>query len=385
MYAKDGRPSIPPERLLKASLLIALYSVRSERAFCEELEYNLLFRWFLDMDPIEPSFDPTVFTKNRERLLKHEVGQQLFDEVVGRAHSRGLLSDEHFTVDGTLIEAAASLKSFKPTDSDPPATTDDDPGNPSVDFHKEKRSNTTHQSTTDPEVRLFKKGKGKEAKLCFMGHALMENRHGLLPDFQMTEATGTAERDMVPKLLDEAKERRFRPRTLGGDKGYDTRDYVADIRACGVMPHVAQNTSNRRSAIDGRTTRHPGYAVSQRIRKRVEHGFRFLKHDLGWTAVRPLHPEAADRWSWLLARGLWMLWFARPLVADQRLPWERPLPPNRLTPTRVRRACATLFLRLGTPARPVRTRGIPPGRRPGQRPQPHPRYPVVRRHPKRAA
>src|SRR6478735_6013423 len=230
MYAAGGRPSIPPERLLKASLLIALYSVRSERAFCEELEYNLLFRWFLDMDPIEPSFDPTVFTKNRERLLKHEVGQQLFDEVVGRAHVRGLLSDEHFTVDGTLIEAAASLKSFKPLDGDPPTTTDNDPGNPSVDFHGEKRSNKTHQSTTDPDARLYKKGKGKEAKLCFMGHALMENRHGLLVDFKMTQATGTAERDMVPKLLDEAKERRFHPRTLGGDKGYDTQDCVADMR-----------------------------------------------------------------------------------------------------------------------------------------------------------
>ncbi len=270
MYAEDGRPSIPPERLLKASLLIALYSVRSERAFCEELEYNLLFRWFLDMDPIEPSFDPTVFTKNRERLLKHEVGQQLFDEVVGRAHERGLLSDEHFTVDGTLIEAAASLKSFRRRDAAPSDEPPDDPGNPTVDFHGEKRSNATHRSTTDPEARLFRKGKGKEAKLSFLGHALMENRHGLLVDFQTTEANGTAEREATPKLLREARERRFRPKTLGGDKNYDTRGCVADIRACGVTPHVAQNTSGRRSAIDGRTTRHPGYAVSQRIRKRVE-------------------------------------------------------------------------------------------------------------------
>jgi transposase len=235
MYAKDGRPSIPPERLLKASLLIALYSVRSERAFCEELEYNLLFRWFLDMGPIEPSFDPTVFTKNRERLLEHEVGQQLFDEVVGRAHARGLLSDEHFTVDGTLIEAAASLKSFKPKNGEPP-TTDGDPGNPSVDFRGEKRSNTTHRSTTDPGARLMRKGLGKEAKLVFMGHALMGNRHGLLVDFQVTRATGTAERDMVPKLLDQAKERRFHPRTLGGDTGYDTRDCVDDMRQRRVTP-----------------------------------------------------------------------------------------------------------------------------------------------------
>jgi transposase len=286
MYAKDGRPSIPPERLLKASLLIALYSVRSERAFCEELEYNLLFRWFLDMDPIEPSFDPTVFTKNRERLLRHEVGQQLFDEVVGRAHERGLLSDEHFTVDGTLIEAAASLKSFKRMDGEPPTTTDADPGNPSVDFRGERRSNATHRSTTDPDARLMRKGKGKEAKLVFMGHALMENRHGLLVDFEVTHATGTAERDMVPKLLDQAKERHFRPKTLGGDKNYDTQGCVADIRERRVTPHVAQNTSGRRSAIDGRTTRHPGYAVSQRIRKRVEEVFGWMKTIGGFRRTR---------------------------------------------------------------------------------------------------
>jgi len=285
MYARDGRPSIPPERLLKASLLIALYSVRSERAFCEELEYNLLFRWFLDMDPIEPSFDPTVFTKNRERLLKHEVGQQLFDEVVGRAHARGLLSDEHFTVDGTLIEAAASLKSFEPKDGAPPAT-DGDPGNPSVNFRGEKRSNKTHQSTTDPDARLMRKGKGKEARLVFMGHALMENRHGLLVDFQVTHATGTAERDMVPVLLDQAKERRFHPKTLGGDKNYDTRDCVADMRERRVTPHVARNTSKRRSAIDGRTTRHPGYAISQRIRKRVEEVFGWMKTVGGFRRTR---------------------------------------------------------------------------------------------------
>ena len=167
MYAEVGRPSIPPERLLKASLLISLYSVRSERAFCEQLDYDLLFRWFLDMNLVEPSFDPTVFTKNRQRLLEHRLGQQLFDEVVAEAHERGLLSDEHFTVDGTLIEAAASLKSFRRRDGDPPASSDDDPGNPSVDFHGEKRSNATHQSTTDPEARLLRKGKGKEASWSF--------------------------------------------------------------------------------------------------------------------------------------------------------------------------------------------------------------------------
>ena len=286
MYADGGRPSIPPERLLKSSLLIALYSVRSERAFCEQLDYNLLFRWFLGMNLMESSFDPTVFTKNRERLLQHRVGQALFDEVVAEAHERGLLSDEHFTVDGTLIEAAASLKSFKRRDGDPPSTTDEDPGNSSVDFHGEKRGNATHQSTTDVEARLFRKGKGKEAKLVFMAHALMENREGILVDFQMSQATGTAERDAVPVLLDQARERRFHPKTVAGDKNYDTRDCVAAMRQRGVTPHVAQNTRGRSSAIDGRTTRHPGYPLSQRIRKRVEEIFGWMKTVGGFRRTR---------------------------------------------------------------------------------------------------
>jgi transposase len=285
MYAEEGRPSIPPERLLKASLLIAIYSVRSERAFCEELDYHLLFRWFLDMNLIEPSFDPTTFTKNRERLLKHQVGQQLFDEVILEAYQCGMLSDEHFTVDGTLIEAAASLKSFKPKDGASPPD-DGDPGNPSVDFHGEKRSNATHQSKTDPDARLFKKSKGKEAKLVFMAHALMENRNGLLTDFQVTQATGTAERDTVSTLLDQAKARGFHPKALGGDKNYDTRDCVATMRQRGVTPHVAQNTSGRRSAIDRRVTQHPGYAVSQRIRKRVEEIFGWMKTVGGFRRTR---------------------------------------------------------------------------------------------------
>src|SRR5438132_1909242 len=219
MYAAGGRPSIPPERLLKASLLIALYSVRSERAFCEELDYQLLYRWFLDMGLLEPSFDPTAFTKNRQRLLKHDVAQQFFDEVVRQAAGLGLLSDERFTVDGTLIEAAASLKSFRPKDkppSDEPPP--DDPGNPTVNFHGQKRSNATHQSTTDPEALLAKKGKGKEAHLSFMGHALMENRNGLLVDFQLSQATGTAERVAVPELIEQARDRGFRLETLGADK-----------------------------------------------------------------------------------------------------------------------------------------------------------------------
>jgi transposase len=286
MYAADGRPSIPPERLLKASLLIALYSVRSERAFCEELEYHLLYRWFLGMNVLDPGFDASSFAKNRQRLLAHEVAQRFFDEVVFEADRLGLLSDAHFTVDGTLIEAAASLKSFRPKQEPSPSEAPDDPGNPTVDFRGERRSNATHSSTTDPEARLMRKGKGKEARLVFMGHALMENRHGLLVDFQVTQATGTAERDMVPVLLDEARERGFRPRTLGADKSYDARACVAAMRKRKVTPHVARNTNGRRSAIDGRTTSWPGYLTSQRVRKRVEEVFGWMKTVGGFRRTR---------------------------------------------------------------------------------------------------
>jgi transposase len=287
MYATGGRPSIPPERLLKASLLISLYSVRSERAFCEELDYQLLFRWFLDMQLMEPSFDQTTFSKNRQRLLKHEVAQRFFDAVVRQADALGLLSDEHFTVDGSLIEAAASLKSFRPKDGPPSGgLPPDDRGNPTVNFRGERRSNATHQSTTDPEARLAKKGRGKEAHLAYMGHALMENRHGLLVDFAMSQATGTAERDLAPQLIDQARQRGFHPRTLGADKSYDTVECVAALRRRGVTPHVAQNTSGRRSAIDGRTTSWSGYDTSQRIRKRVEEIFGWMKTFGGFRRTR---------------------------------------------------------------------------------------------------
>jgi transposase/IS5 family transposase len=287
MYATGGRPSIPPERLLKASLLISLYSVRSERAFCQELDFHLLFRWFLDMDLLEPSFDQTTFSKNRQRLLRHEVAQRFFDEVVRQADGLGLLSDEHFTVDGTLIEAAASLKSFRPKDGPPTdGTPPDDRGNPTVNFRGERRSNATHQSTTDPEARLAKKGRGKEAHLAFMGHALMENRHGLLVDFALSQATGTAERELAPQLIDQARRRGFHPRTLGADKSYDTAECVAALRQRGVTPHVAQNTSGRRSAVDGRTTCWAGYDTSQRIRKRVEEIFGWMKTVGGFRRTR---------------------------------------------------------------------------------------------------
>src|SRR5215471_17254878 len=315
MYGTAGRPSIPPERLLKASLLISLYSVRSERAFCEQLNYDLLWRWFLDMSLMEPSFDQSTFSKNRGRLLKQQVALQFFDEVVRQADALGLLSDEHFTVDGTLIEAAASLKSFKakdkpPSDEPPP----DDPGNPTVNFRGEKRSNATHQSTTDPEARLAKKSRGAQAHLAYAGHALMEHRNGLLVDFQVSQVSGTAERDIVPDLIDQARERGFRPRTLAGDKGYDTRQCVVDLRIRNVTPHVAQNTSGRRSAIDRRTTRHAGYAVSQRKRKRVEEIFGWMKTVGGFRRTRFLGLQLTQLAAYLVATGYNLVRMAR-LVA----------------------------------------------------------------------
>jgi len=288
MYSHTGRPSIPPERVLKSLLLIALYSVRSERQFCEQLDYNLLFRWFLDMEMNDASFDPTVFTKNRERLMEHEVGRRFFDAVVRQARGAGLMSDDHFTVDGTLIEAWASLKSFRPRGeklSDRPS--DGDPSNPTIDFHGEKRSNATHQSTTDPESRLMRKAKGKEAKLSFGAHALMENRNGLLVDLQVTPATGTAETEAAEAMLKRQARKRIQPKTLGGDKGYDQRGFVAMLRSRKITPHVAQNSERRGgSAIDARTTRHIGYSLSQRFRKKVEEIFGWVKVVGGFRKTR---------------------------------------------------------------------------------------------------
>jgi len=272
MYSAVGRPSIPPERLLKSMLLMALYTVRSERQFCEQLEYNLLFRWFLDLDMETPSFDPTVFTKNRERLMDSDAAGDFFRVVVGQARTAGLMSAEHFTVDGTLIDAWASLKSFKKKGAgkgDPP----DDPGNPSVDFHGESRSNATHESTTDPDAKLARKGFGKEAKLSYSAHALIENRNGLLVDFQVDEANGYAERLAALDMMDVNLMGRYA--TVAGDKGYDTRDFVDGCRDRNVTPHVAQKVKG--SAVDGRTTRQPGYAVSQRFRKRIEEVFGWMK------------------------------------------------------------------------------------------------------------
>ena len=274
LYAPTGRDSIPPERLLRALLLQVLYTIRSERQLMEQMAYNLLYRWFVNLNMDDSVWDVTVFTKNRDRLLEGEVAQAFFEAVLGQARSAMLLSDEHFTVDGTLIEAWAGHKSFK-RKNEPPAPPEDGTRNPTVNFKKEKRSNKTHQSTTDPEARLFKKSEGAGAQLCYMGHVLMENRNGLAVAARLTQATGTAERDACLDMLQVAGgNRRI---TLGGDKNYDVHDFVDTLRSLTVTPHVAQNDTHRKSAIDGRTTRHPGYAVSMNKRKRVEEIFGWLK------------------------------------------------------------------------------------------------------------
>jgi transposase len=294
LYSHTGRPSIAPEKLLRALLLQVLYTVRSERLLMEQLDYNLLFRWFVGLNMDDPIWDASTFSKNRERLLAGDVAHAFFDQILAQARERNLLSDEHFTVDGTLIEAWAGQKSFKQKDSAPPASPPDDPGNPSIDFRGERRTNATHASTTDPEARLYKKATGQEAKLAYLGHVLMENRHGLVVDSCVTQATGTAEREAALAMAEAIPgQRRV---TLGADKNYDTRDFVRDLRELQVTPHVAQNTSGRSSAIDGRTTRHPGYAVSQRKRTCVEEIFGWLK-TVG--LLRKVRHRGIARVSWM--------------------------------------------------------------------------------------
>lgn len=293
MYASRGRRSIPPEQLLKASLLMALFSVRSERLFCEQLGYNLLFRWFLDMDMEGATFDATTFSKNRVRLMDHDIARSFFKKVVSQGQELDLMSSEHFSVDGTLIEAWASMKSFQPKaepsedrrkkrnqrkskDRQNRGGGPRSRSNPTVNFRGESRKNDTHESKTDPEAKLYRKGKGQSAQLCYGAHALMENRNGLLVDFRISPATGTAERDyslmmMTEELVGTAQI------TVGADKGYDTRDFVKQCREYRITPHVAQNDTNRRSAIDGRTTQHAGYTASQRVRKRIEEIFGWVK------------------------------------------------------------------------------------------------------------
>ena len=272
LYSRTGRPSVPPEKLLRALLLQVLYSIRSERMLMEQLEYNLLFRWFVGLEMDDPVWDVTVFTKNRNRLLEGEIAEAFFEAVLEQARAAGLLSDEHFTVDGTIIEAWAGQKSFRPKDEDENGGSSSGGKRGSErDFRGERRRNDTHASTTDPEARLLRKGKGKEAKLCFLGHVITENRNGLVVAAETTLATGTAEREASERMMKRVS--RTRRSTLGGDKNYDTREHVKALRALGVTPHVAQNDRNRRSAIDDRTTSHPGYEISQRKRKCVEQVF----------------------------------------------------------------------------------------------------------------
>jgi transposase len=272
LYVKFGRPSIPPERLLRALLLQALYTIRSERQLIEQIDYNLLFRWFVGLGMDDAVWAPTTFTKNRDRLLDGDIAAAFFDAVLLHADTERLLSDEHFTVDGTLLEAWASQKSFRPRDQDPPA---DGGGNPTVNFHGERRTNDTHQSTTDPDARLYKKARGREARLGYLGHVLMEHRSGLIVQTMVTPADGHGERDAAVVMVERVPGRHRI--TVAADKGYDTRDLVAGCRAMHVTPHIAQHTTRRRSAIDARTTRHLGYAISQQKRKLVEQGFGWMK------------------------------------------------------------------------------------------------------------
>lgn len=286
MYATLGRPSVPPEHLLKGLVLMALYSVRSERQFCEQLNYNLLFRWFLDMDMMDAPFDATAFSHNRERLIEHDCAGLFLASTAALAREHALMSDDHFSVDGSLIEAWASMKSFRPKDDE------SGDNNGFADFKGTRRSNDTHESKTDAEARLFRKGRGKEAKLAYMAHVLMENRNGLIADFDVSEANGTAEREAGLEMARRAQQgRRRRGRrtrmTLAGDKNYDTRDFVRQCRAAGVTPHVARFQHARRSsAIDGRTTRHPGYRMSQTARLLIEKIYGWMKTVAGFRRSR---------------------------------------------------------------------------------------------------
>jgi transposase len=313
MYSERGRPSIPPETLLKSCLLIALYSVRSERQFCERLQYDLLFRFFLDLGLDEAAFDASSFAKNKARLLEAEVARRFFEGIVRQAKAAHLLSGEHFTVDGSLIEAWASLKSFRPKaerrdEREPP----DDSGNPTVNFRGERRSNVTHESITDSDALLARKGAGKEAKLCFATHVLMENRHGLCVDLQVTPANPATERTAALAMLRRLRRRGFQPRTVGGDKGYDTRDFVARVRGLRITPHVAQQiTTHRGSRIDARTTRHAGYAVSQRVRKRVEEVFGWMKTVGGLRRTRYRGLARTGLWAYVVATAYNLLRLAR--------------------------------------------------------------------------
>jgi len=302
LYAKTGRPSVPPERLLRAVLLQIFYTVRSERLLMEQMDYNLLFRWFVGLEMDEPVWNHAVFSKNRERLLNQEVAQEFFRRVLAKAKPD--LSDEHFTVDGTLIEAWASQKSFQKKDGG-----DDAPGQ----FRGEKRSNETHESKTDPEARLYRKGNGQEAKLGYLGHVLIENRHGLIVNAMLTQADGTAERDAALLMLyqqwrSRRQRRRSAPMSLGADKAYDTHDFVATVRDMDCRPHVTQNVNRPGgSAIDGRTTRHESYRVSQKKRPWIEKAFGWMKQTGGMRKTK-LRGLAKIAWQFLMTAAAFNLW-----------------------------------------------------------------------------
>ena len=302
LYAPLGRPSIPPEQLLRALLLQAFYSIRSERQLMERLDFDLLFRWFVGLGIDDPVWDHSTFSKNRDRLLEGDVAAEFLATLLDRPQVRRLLSSEHFSVDGSLIQAWASMKSFRPKDGD-----DVPPGggrNPSRDFRGERRSNATHGSTTDPDALLYRKGPGMEARLCFVGHVLMENRHGLVVDAELTRASGHAEWLAALAMLDRLPT--VGPATLGADRGFDAKDFVMELRERRLTPHIAQNTSGRRSAIDARTTRHAGYAQSQRARKRIEEAFGWIKTIAGQARTR-LRGLERVRWSFTLAAAAYNL------------------------------------------------------------------------------
>jgi transposase len=313
LYSGLGRPSIAPEMLLRAMLLQAFYSVRSERQLMERLEFDLLFRWFVGLGIDDVVWDHSTFSKNRDRLLEGEIAARFLGAVLAQPRVKRLLSSEHFSVDGTLIEAWASMKSFRPKEPPDAGSTPAGGRNAPADFRGEKRSNQTHRSTTDPDARLYRKGPGMEAKLCFIGHGLMENRSGLIVDARLTRVSGHAERlaalDMIEGVAD-------RPRaiTLGADKGYDAADFVEELRAINVRPHVARNTSGRRSAIDRRTTRHPGYAKSQRIRKRIEEAFGWIKTVAGLRKTKLRGLPKVD-WTFTFAAAAYNLVRAPKLIA----------------------------------------------------------------------
>ncbi len=311
LYSKVGRPSIAPERLLRALLLQYFYGIRSERLLMEQLEYNLLFRWFVGLSMDDQVWDATVYSKNRERLMAGDIARLFLEQIVAQARERGFTSDEHFSVDGTLIEAWASQKSFKPKGSG-----DDDKGggprNPNVDFRGEKRRNQTHQSTTDPQARLYRKAQGHEAKLAYLGHVVIENRNALVVGCEVTEALGShMEREAAARLMENVP--RQQRVTVGADRGYDTRGFVAAMREQGATPHIAQNVTKRRSAIDARTTRHAGYGISQVTRKLVEHPFGWIKAAAGLWQVKHRGRAKVD-WTVTFAMAAYDLVRMRNLV-----------------------------------------------------------------------